>query len=234
MKHMYYRWLPIIFLIQCLVWLPGCTFLQWGAMTFRQADKVTDEYAKSMSPFIKSTVIYDQFASIAEFSVLCLTDQARMIYADYFFHRNFKSQEEQDLARQRLLIENDHYITFYVVGYQPPIVYPSGRALFSGEYQIQGPLLGTPDSNWKVSLIVNGVEYAPNDIRSVRLPTEYQHFFGIHWNQFKVAYKVRFDAYDEAGQNVMPYGNNYVALRFSSVQYDAKIEWRDLVYQARK
>lgn len=231
MKHISSRYITIALFMQCLLFLPGCTLVEWGNVTFRQAETVSGNFSESMKPFIKSIVVYDQFASIAEFSALFLTDEARMIYADYFFHRNFKTQEEQDISRQRLLTENDYYITFYVIGYQPATIYASGRGLFSGEYQVQGPLLGSADANWKISLLVDGKEYGPCDIRSVQLPAEYQHFFGIHWSQFKSAYKVRFDFRDQNGHEILPAGHHHVSLKFSSVVYSAILEWRDVVYQ---
>jgi len=231
MKHTSYRYITTALFMQSLLFLSSCKIMDWGDSTFRQAHKVSDHYAKSMAPFIKTTVIYDQFASVADFSAIFLTDTARMIYADYFFHRNFKTDSEQELARDRLLTENDYYITFYVVGYQPAALFPSGRALFSGEYQIQGPLLGAADANWKLSMVVDGVEYAPCDIRSVQLPVEYQHFFGPCFSQFKSAYKVRFDYRDADGHEILPGDHHKVALKFSSVIYDTQLEWSDVSYR---
>ncbi len=230
MNHTHYRYITIVGFMQLLLVLPGCKFMDWGNATFRQAEKVSDKYCKSMAPFLRSAAVYDQFVSIADFSALFLTDDARMLYADYFFHRNFKTPDEQALSRERLLKENDYYITFYVVGYQPPALYPSGKALFSGEYQVQGPLLGSVDANWKLSMVVDGKEYAPSDIRSIRLPVEYQHFFGVHWSQFKLAYKVRFDAQDEHGNDVLSPGAHNVTLKFNSVVYDVLLEWKNIEY----
>lgn len=231
MKHIHYRYITIMVFMQCILFLPACKVMQWGESVFRQADKVSDSYAATMRPFIRTAVIYDQFASVADFSAVLLTDEARMIYLDYFFHRTFKTQEEQDLARQRLLTENDFYITLYVVGYQPPVIYTSGRALFSGEYQAQGALLGGPDAVWKTSLLVDGKEYTASDIRLVELPVEYRHFFGINWSQFKSAYKVRFDRRDQHNQEILTFGHHHVSLRFSSTIYDVKLEWLDVVYR---
>ena len=231
MKHTHYRYITIILFMQCLLFLPSCTILQWSAKTFRQADRIPAEFSEKMNKFIQTSVIYDQFSSIAEFTALFLTDEARMLYADYFFHRNFKTEDEQDLSRQRLLTENDYYITFYVIGYQPAVIYPTDRSLFFGQYQVQGPLLGSADAKWKVSLLVDGKEYGPCDVRSVQLPVEYQYFFGRHWSQFKTAYKVRFDYRDQNGQQVMPMGHHHVELKFSSVIFDARLEWTDVAYK---
>lgn len=231
MKHIYYRYITIMLFMQCLLFLPACTIIQWSASTFRQADVVSSHFSKTMDPFIKTAVIYNEFASIAEFSALFLTDDARMIYSDYFFNRNFKTQDEQDLARQRLLTENDYYVTFYVIGYQPAVIYPTERALFFGEYQVQGPLLGSADAKWKATLLVDGKEYAPCDVRTTQLPVEYQYFFGRHWSQFKTAYKIRFDYRDQSGQEILPRGHHHVSLKFSSVLYNAKLEWFDVVYK---
>jgi hypothetical protein len=234
MKHIHGRYVTLVFLMPCLLFLSSCTVMQWSSKTFRQAQVVSSHFSQSIEPFIQSNVIYNEFASIAEFSALFLTDQARMIYADYFFNRNFKSQEEQDFARERLLTENDYYVTFYVIGYQPATIYPTERALFFGEYQVQGPLLGSPDAKWKITMLVDGKEYAPCDVRSTALPVEYQYFFGRRWSQFKTAYKVRFDYRDELGQEILPAGPHHVVLKFSSVIYDAQLEWLDMTYKLQE
>lgn len=230
MKSIYSRYITILIFMQCLLFLPACTLLEWSDKTFRQADPVSKHFALSMEPYIQSLKIYDQLVSIADFSAMFLTDEARMIYANYFFHRNFKTSEEQELDRERLLKENNYYITFYLIGNQPATIFPSGRALFSGEYQVRGPLLGTADAHWKVTMVVDGKEYAPCDVRSVNLPAEYQYFFGIHWSQFKSAYKVRFDARDNQGNEILPLGNHRVQLKLSSVTYNAELEWKSIAY----
>ncbi|MBP6869789.1 hypothetical protein KBC04_02820 [Candidatus Babeliales bacterium] len=234
MKYIHSRYITILFFMQCLLFLPGCTLLEWSDNTFRQAEPVSKHFALSMEPFIQSLKIYDQLVTIADFSAMFLTDEARMIYADYFFHRNFKTPEEQELDRERLLKENDYYITFYVIGNQPATIFPSGRALFSGEYQVRGPLLGTADAHWKITMAVDGKEYGPCDVRSISLPAEYQHFFGIHWSQFKSAYKVRFDARDQNGDEILPIGNHRVQLKFNSVTYNAVLEWKTVSYQIER
>lgn len=231
MNHLYIRYITLMLMLPCLLFLPSCTIVQWSATTFRQADVISSHFSQSMEPFIKTGVVYSEFASIAEFSALFLTDQARMIYADYFFNRNFKSQEEQELSRQRLLKENEHYITFYVIGYQPATIYPTERALFYGEYQAQGPLLGAPDAKWKITLMVDGKEYSAVDVRTAPLPVEYQYFFGRRWSQFKTCYKVRFDARDEFGEEILPQGKHHVVLKFRSVIYDTKLEWTEIAYK---
>lgn len=231
MKYIHSRYITILVFMQCLLFLPSCTLLEWSDNTFRQADPVSKNFALSMQPYIQSLKVYDQLVSIADFSAMFLTDEARMIYANYFFHRNFKTPEEQEIDRARLLKENEYYITFYVIGNQPATIFPSGRALFSGEYQVRGPLLATPDAHWKISMIVDGKEYSPCDVRSVSLPAEYQYFFGIHWSQFKSAYKVRFDARDNNGHEILPSGNHRVQLKFASVTYNAELEWKSIAYK---
>lgn len=231
MKHIHYRYISIMLFMQCILFLPSCKVTQWSESVFRQAQRVSDSYAATMRPFIKTAVIYDQFISIADFSALLLTDEARMIYLDYFFHRTFKTEEEQLIARQRLLTENDFYVTFYVVGYQQPVLYTSGRALFSGEYQAQGSMLGGADAVWRTSMLVDGKEYTPAEIRLVELPVEYRHFFGVNWSQFKFAYKIRFDRRDENNKEILTSGKHHVSLKFSSTIYDVKLEWIDVPYR---
>lgn len=231
MKYTHIRYSTMLLLIPCLLYLPGCTLSEWSSNTFRQAEPISNQYIISMKPFIQSIAIYDQLVTVANFSALFLTDEARMIYSDYFFHRNFTMPEDQQLSRERLLKENDYYITFYIIGYQPATIFPTGRALFSGEYQVQGPLLGTPDSNWKLTMLVDGKEYVPSDVRSVNLASEYQHFFGIHWSQFKSAYKVRFDARDQDGNEILPFGPHRVVIKLSSAVYEARLEWKRIEYQ---
>lgn len=230
MKRMKTRFGVIALLLHITLFFTGCKLVDWGEKTFNQAGKLQDDFSVSMKPYIKSAVVYDQLSLVAEFSALFLTDRARMIYLDYFCHRNLKSDQEKAVLKQRLLTENDYYITFYVVGYHPTTVYPSGRAMFSGEYHMQGPLMGNSEGVWKPTLLVGGKEYAAEDVRSVDLPLEYRYFFGEDYSQFKKAYRIRFDARDMHNKEILMKGKKNVALKFSSVNYETRLRWKGVAY----
>lgn len=231
MSRFKYQAFIIVALLQSILFLTGCKLVEWGNSTFHQAGKLQEDFSVPMQPYIKSTVIYDKLSLVAEFSALFLTDHARIIYLDYFCHRNLKSAEEKAIDKQRLLTENDYYITFYVVGYQPASMYPSGRSMFSGEYHLQGPLLGNSEGVWKATLIVDGNEYVPDDVRSVELPIEYQYFFGTNYSQFKTAYRIRFDARDSHNKEILASGKHNVALKFSSVNYETRLRFKGVSYK---
>ena len=225
------RFLAIFACIQCIFFLPGCKIVDWGVNNFNQAEKLTEDFSVPMNPYIKTSIIYDQFATVAEFTALFLTDHARVIYLDYFFHRNFRTEDEKEITKHRLMQENEYFITFYVVGNQPSTLYPSGRSMFSGEYHPQGPFLGGNDAVWKPTMIVDGQEYAADDVKSVELPIEYQYFFGVNYSQFKSVYRIRFDARNQEDKNILSKAQRNVVLKFSSVNYETRLSWPEMSYR---
>lgn len=228
MKH--FNTISIIFSIQCILFATGCKVIDWGKENFQQTDRYDKEFTRHMKPYLRSTVVYDQFATVADFDALLLTDAARMVYVDYYKQRHLLSSEKEAVMRQRVLNENKYYISFYVLGSQPENVYPNDRSLFSGEYYKQQSLLGDKDAEWQVRLKVKDKEYAPDSVRVVELPVEYQHFFGAQYSQFKSVYLVKFDALNADKHEILASGSHKLELHFMSARYKTSLSWNQVTY----
>lgn len=222
--------MSFFFSIQFILFATGCKVIDWGKENFKQTKRYDQEFTKHIEPLLRSTVVYDQMATIADFDAILLTNAARMMYVDYFKQKHLISEEKESVMRQRLLNENKYYISFYVLGSQIENLYPSNRSLFTGEYYKQQALLGEKDAEWHVRLKVDGNEYPADSIRVVELPVEWQHFFGKKYSQFKSVYLVKFDAVDAYDQEILSSGKHNVSLHFVSARYKAKLEWQDVVY----
>lgn len=224
------NYISVIFFIQCIVFIAGCKVVEWGKENFQQAERYDKTMTKHMKPFLRSAIVYEQLATMADFDAIFLTDAARMVYVDYYTQRHLISKEKDSVMRQRLLNENKYYISFYIVGSQAEYLYPNDRSLFTGEHYKQQALLGEKDAEWQVRLRVKDQEYAPDSIRVVELPIEYQHFFGSRYSQFKSVYLVKFDALDSYDHEILSGGRHAVSLHFVSARYKAKLEWKDVIY----
>ena len=226
------KYVRILFCIQCIAFISGCNkIVEWGKENFKQAHRYEQELVKRVKPYIKSTVVYEILATIADFDAMMLTDDVRMAYVDYYGKRHLMSEEKESIMRQRLLNENKYYISFYVLGSQAENLYPTNKSLFTGEYYKMQPLLGDKDAEWQVRMQIGKTQYAPDSIRVVDLPTEYQHFFGTRYSQFKSVYLVKFDALDEYDREILPSSKKQdVSLVFTSPRYQGSLEWKQVVY----
>jgi len=226
----YFNHISILVCIQFILFATGCKVIDWGKDNFKQTERYDKEFVKHIQPFLRTTFVYDQLATIADFDAMFLTDSARMLYVDYFKQKHVLSEEKESVMRQRLINENKYYISFYILGSQVENLYPANRSLFTGEYYKQQALLGEKDAEWQVRLKVDGQEYVPDSIRVVELPTEWQHFFGTRYSQFKSVYLVKFDAVDTYDREILASGKHTVGLQFISARYKANLEWKDIVY----
>lgn len=220
----------ILFCTQFILFSSGCKIVEWGKENFKQAERYEKSIIKKIEPYLKSTIVYQQLSTIASFDALFLTDQARMLYVDYYVKRHLVSDEKESIMRQRLLNENKYYISFYVVGSQTENLYVSSHALFTGEYHKQGPLMGEKEAEWQIAMRVDGQEYVPDSVRVVELPLEYQHFYGSKYSQFKTAYLVKFDAVDEYDREILSSATQDISLIFTSPRYETKLEWKNVSY----
>ena len=76
-----------LFVIQSILFVSGCNKIgEWGKKNFKQAKRYDDAIVQHMSPYIRSTIVYEQLTTIADFSALFLTDAARMLYVDYRYY----------------------------------------------------------------------------------------------------------------------------------------------------
>lgn len=224
------KYLRFLISIQCIVFVSGCKVIEWGKQNFKQSDRYEINLLKRVQPYVKSTFVYSSLATIADFDAMMLTDDVRMTYVDYYGKKHLMSDEKESVMRQRLLNENKYYISFYVLGSQAENLYPTHRSLFTGEFYKMQNLLGDKDAEWQIRMKVKDQLYAPDSIRVIDMPTEYQHFFGNRFSQFKSVYLVKFDAMDAYDREILPEGKHDVELIFTSARYEAKLDWKDVIY----
>jgi len=222
----------MVVFIQCIVLISGCNkIIDWGKQNFKQAVEHSQDLVAQVQPYIKSTIAYIQFATVAEFSVLLLNDQVRLLYVDFHKRYHGLTPEQESLMLQRVLNENKYFISFYVVGSQPDNVYESNKSLFTGEYQKLGALLGDKEATWHMRLQIGNKQYLPESIKVVELPVEYRHFFGSRYSQFKSVYLVRFDARDPQGFPLFsPRELHTFSLRFYSSLCKTDVSWEKCLY----
>jgi hypothetical protein len=227
------RWLKILIPLECMLFLSGCNkIIDWGKTNFAQTKRYSQEFAKVAQTYLRSTFVYSQFTMAATFDAIFLTDQMRMLYVDYHKHFHGLTAEQEATMRQRLLNENKYFISFYVIGFQKEHLYDSGKALFTGVYQKYTDFLGSKDSNWNISMMVEDKQYFPESVRAVDLPMEYRNCFGIKLNQFNTTYLVRFAVQDPANRPIFePFKKYNVALRITSPIFESDaMVWKSIVY----
>ena len=218
--------------IQCIFLVSGCNkIIDWGKQNFQQAAKHSQDLVEQVQPFFKTTIAYNQFATVAEFNVLFLTDQVRLLYVDYHKRYHGLTPEQESLMIQRVLNENKYFVSFYVVGSQPDNFYESNKSLFTGEYQKLGALLGDKDATWHMRLKIGNKQYLPESVKVAELPVEYRHFFGDRYSQFKSVYLVRFDARDAFGYPLFSSRTLHTfSLQFLSSFCKTEVEWQRCLY----
>ncbi len=225
--------LKMIILIQAIFFLTGCNkLIEWGEKNFAQTKRYSQEFEKAAQSFLRSTFVYTEFTTAATFDAIFLTDQMRMLYADY--HKQFHdlNAEQTSLLKQRLINENKYFVSFYLIGNQKEHLYDSGKALFTGVYKKFPDFLGSKDAAWSISMMVGNKTYIPESVRIVDLPMEYRNCFGIRLNQFNSTYLVRFAAQDAHGKPIFdPFKKYTVTLRLKSSIFDSDaLVWKNIVY----
>lgn len=228
------NYICVLFFIQFIAFTSGCNkIVEWGKENFKQTERYNDGIVKHMVPYIRSAIVYNQLETIADFTAMFLTDSARMLYVDYYINKHTITKEKEAIIRQRLLNENKYYVSFYVVCSQSEHSYPDNMSLFTGRYYKNATMLGEKDSEWEVSLHVDGKDFVPDSIRVVELPIEYQHFLGAHYSQFKSIYLVKFDALDDQDHEILTSGSHAITLKFSSARYKTELHWDDVTYTSK-
>lgn len=193
-----------IFLL--LMMLSGCSkVIQWGQLSFYQGLDITFD-ANLIDRYIRAISVYDQGTTLAKFDVLWLGDEVRAEYAKMHVMTMGKSEEQYQGLLRRQLEENKHFITFYILSlYENP--------------------LGNFDSNWRISLRINGKEFAPTDIKVIELAPEYKAFLDTHLNPFRVPYRVMFDARDLEDALLLREETSIIELIFRSMQKQVELRW---------
>ena len=226
------RLLNLMMLFQCIFLLSGCNkIIDWGKSNFAQAHQYSQDFIRSAQSFIRSTIVYHQFTTVATFDAIFLTDQMRMLFVDYHRQCHGLTSEQELTMRKRLVNENKYFISFYVIGAQKEHIYETPKTLFTGSYQKQTELLGFKDAAWNVRMVVGNKEFIPESIRTVDLPVEFRSFFGNRFDQFSSTYLVRFAVHDADNQPIFQPSKKYnVMLKYTSSDYQVDMKWRNMVY----
>ena len=202
----------------------GCNKItNWATNNFKQADQYAKKYAQPVQDYFRSTSSYNFLTLVGDFTALLLSGDVRKSYVDYYAHRYSLDSDEKELLFYRLMDENKHYISFYLVGDGPVAIYSSGRAFFTGGYNKQGAVLGTKDSVWKIYLRIDGKEFLPHHVKLTTLPVEYKYFFGDKMSQFKKAFTVLFDV----SLDNKPHD---ISLVLRSGEHEVDLLWEKIVY----
>lgn len=224
--------LQFIGIVFGIFFLSGCNkIINWGQENFKQTPVYCENVIKAAQTFVRSSIVYSQFATVAMFDAIFLTDQARMLYVDYHKQTTAISLEQESLLRARMTNENKYFISFYVIGHQKEHLYNTSKDLFTGSYHKNSELLGGKDATWNVTMIVNGREYTPESVRVVDLPFEYREFFKGRFSQHSNTYLVRFSPVGADQKLILvPHKKHTVMLRFTSPLYKTELVWKNLVY----
>lgn len=186
--------------------LPSCgKLVDWGKDTFPQGEQLDVDLTPAQS-YIQSVTVYDQFTTRAKFDALWLSDEVRTIYSDLYSSKYGRTEEQRKSFLRRQLEENKHFISFYILSlYEMP--------------------LGDQNSQWSVFLRIDEKNYAPMEIKSIDLSTEYVLIFGKRFNRFKVAYQCKFDAKNIDDQLLISTQTSNIALYFRSVKKETILVW---------
>lgn len=191
----------------------GCSrIVRWGKCTFAQAARLCIDISPACA-YVRTIRQYDQFNTVALFDVLWLSDTVREIYSALYAAEHCRSPEQTAQFLRRQLQENDHFISFYVLMPQNK----ESALTYNGQRGI-----------WSVCLVVNGVSYAPREIKVIDLAPEYRIIFGNRYNNFKVPYLVQFDALDLHERQIITATTQKIQLCFISAKYTISVEWPDL------
>jgi hypothetical protein len=168
----------LIFVCTLVISFTGCIkYYQLSESEFSQGKKYSDT-SVVRHYFVKSITVYDQFATKAHFDVLYLSDYVRKEYTRIYSSRRGKD-EEADAVFSRLLEDNRHWVSFYVL---------------ADIRERVNSVLSDPSSLWTFYLDIKGYKLAPTLIKEVELEPEYKGFFGNLFEAFKTAYLFKFPA----------------------------------------
>lgn len=186
--------------------MPGCwRAVDWAKGNFYQGEPL-EQGSKHINSYIKSVRVHDLLNAQAIFDALWLSDEARRAYVDLHVMRYGKSEEQRNALLCSQLEENKQYISLYVLS------------------SYEEPLCGDR-VEWGLFLCLNGRRFTPIELKVVDLVPEYRAFFGKKFNQFKVAYVVKFDVSDCGERPLTALGFGQMALYFRSMDKEVCLEW---------
>jgi hypothetical protein len=194
--------LPLIF--------PGCgnRFSDWAADHVKHG-KVREIHKERVVKYLRSIRIYQDFSTVGIFDALWLSHEVRQAYIDVFSSKYVldKEKEEELLRKQR--IENDNFISFYVLSYIP-------------DTSIN---LGEKNCPWAIDLKVNNKLYVPKVVETVELSPEYLTFLSRILNKYKNVHLVKFAAKDENGDPIITARTRILEMRLSTIDRSTSLVW---------
>lgn len=196
-------------LLSLLTLFSGCRHKNWVESIFSQGCK-RDSYQQLAYDYLRPLHIYNQFTTMGHFDVLWLANPVRTAYSKIYGRRHCYCADRYKVFLRRQLEENNHYITFYVLGDIP---------------HTRGALLNEDESPWSVCLKIDGTVVLPHEIKTVELKPEYQHLFGKAYRHFKVPYQITFEAHDIEGRRLIHNGSQNMKLYFNTINRAACVEW---------
>ncbi len=230
MKHSLYgkqKSLLILF-VSIFIFYGFNTIYEWGKENFKQAERHDEDFVKEAKKYLRSVTAYNSLTAEAEFHTMLLSDDARMLYVDYYAKIHGLNQEQIKVLKQRQIHENRNFISMYVVAWKRDREYVTSRSLFTGESLKTGNILKGEDALWNVTLVVGGKRYQPEAVRLVDMPIEYQIFFGNHYNIFSTVYLVRFAAKDNEAKFIFPQEKCTAVIDFNSPRYRVKTVYKGI------
>jgi hypothetical protein len=183
-----------------LIFLSGCGRISdWGKQQFYQGNSLPT-VCDAAPDYIKEVVVHDQMRTEAKF--VCLWASADPVVHQYatLYARRFGCTDQETLVIfEKKRAEWDNQLVFYVLSlYNVP--------------------LGDPESEWAVSLCIDGELICPSSIESIELNPEYASFFGQDLTLFKQPYAVTFTSNDLSNASEM-------TLVFRTITKQAQLCW---------
>jgi len=197
----------LFFTVSFLLFVPGCgRLIDWGKTQVEQGQDIK-ENLKPAKNYIRSTRTYDQFTLVGAFDSLWLSDEVRLIYSNLYQMKHGRTDEERNIFLRRQLEENNHFITFYLLS-------------------ACDITIGQKDSDWTVMLRIGNYNFVPTEFKTVDLSPEYKAIFGKHFNRFKTAYILQFNAKDIEDTPLISPETKEIELLFRSVEKQVMHNWR--------
>ncbi len=203
------RWSIIIIFLTLLLPSCGVKYYEVAKTEFPQGkEKPVDRDTLSFD--LQSKKVYDQFATVAMFDFLYLSDKVREIYVDLYCRQRGKDEGFKSAMLRRQFEENKHWISFYVLS---SIRDEMHRSLTDKE-SVWSLFLSFPD-NQKAS---------PVSVEEVDLSPEIRYFFGYRLTRYKRAYLVKFPSKDVNGNFYLKDVQDF-KLVASTVDREVEFSW---------
>jgi len=186
--------------------MPGCgRLIDWGKQEVEQGTDLEKD-VKVAKDHVRSSRVYDQFTLLGAFDSLWLSDEVRDVYAHLYSLKHGRTQEEKKIFLRRQLEENNHFISFYLLSSADIVI-------------------GEKDSDWTILLQIDDYNFVPTEFKTVDLSPEHKSMFGKHFNKFKTAYILQFNAKDVEDISLIQSTTKEISLVFRTVDKEVLHTW---------